>query len=225
MIKKLIQFISFHFISPFNWARIKFLLTGREYDVTAQDREYIRETCAQGVYMWLTRRETHLTTYLITVSDYLLALMAYYREGRIGSNPKLGFYSHAFLNADSDTFIEAVAQGVKTNYFDNVFNVDAVAALIPSSLSPLEWSMFSRKFVEIAKSKVGSRYDALFNLKDETEVSCIELIRVCLRHCMSEAEYSLRIKNFEALIAQRRNLTPDMLRECKDFTVVIEMRR
>ena len=225
MLKKLIEFVSFHIISPFNWTRIKFLLTGREYDITPQDREYIRKKCAEGVFMWLTRRDTHLTTYLINLSDWALGLLAYYRNGRKGPRPRLGFYSHAFLNADDDEFIEAVAKGVQNNYFDNVFNVDAVAGLIPSGLTALEWAMFSKKFVEVAKSKVGSGYDAFFNLKDETLVSCIELLRVSLRHCMSDERYNLRFKNFEALIKERRNLTPDMLRECPDFTVVIEMRR
>lgn len=225
MIKKLVQFVSFHILSPFNWARIKYLLTGREYDVTAQDREYVRSLCAKGVFIWLTRRETHLTTHLIAFSDYALGLMAYYRNGRKGKKPKLGFYSHAFLNTDDDTFIEAVSGGVQYNYFDNVFNVDAFAGLLPTSLSALEWTVFSKKFVEVSKSKLGSKYDAVFNLNDETEVSCVELIRVSLRHCMSDADYALRFKNFEALISERRNLTPDMLRECEDFTVITEMRR
>jgi hypothetical protein len=225
LVKKLIQFVSFNILSPFNWARIKFLLTGREYDVTAQDREYVRGLCAQGVYIWLTRRETHLTTYLIGFSDYALGLMAYYRNGRKGKKPKLGYYAHAFLNTDADTFIEAVSSGVQYNYFDNVFNVDAFAALIPTGLTAVEWAMFSKKFVEVSESKLGAKYDAVFNLKDETEVSCGELIRVSLRHCMSDERYNLRFKNFEALIKERRNLTPDMIRECEDFTVITEMRR
>ena len=225
MLKKVVQFISFKILSPFNWARLKYLLTGREYDILPQDREQIRAFCARGVFMWVTRRDTHLSTYLINLSDWGLGLLAYYRNGRKGERPRLGFYSHAFLNADADDFIEAVASGVNFNYFDNVFNVDAVAGLIPTGLSALEWSVFSKKFVEVAKGKVGAKYDALFNINDDTEVSCIELIRLCLRHCMSESDYNLRFKNFEALIKERRNLTPDMLRDCPDFTVVIEMRR
>jgi hypothetical protein len=151
--------------------------------------------------------------------------MAYYRNGRKGKKPDLGYYSHAFLNTDADTFIEAVSKGVQYNYFDNVFNVDAFAGLLPTSLNALEWQVFSKKFVEVSKSKLGAKYDAVFNLNDETEVSCVELIRISLRHCMSEADYALRFKNFEALIFERRNLTPDMLRECEDFTVITEMRR
>ena len=224
--RSVIDFVSLKIISPFNWTRIKFLLTGRSYDLTSMDRESLREMCDTGVYIWVTRRETHLTTYLITFSDYLLAVLAYYRGGRVGPKPKLGYYSHAFLNADKNTFIEAVARGVLQSYFDDVFNVDAVAALAPSGLSLIEWRMYSKKFVEVAKQRVGNtKYDTVFNLNDETELSCIELIRVALRHCMTDADYSLRFKRFEQMIIERKNLTPDMIRNCPDFEVVLEMRR
>jgi hypothetical protein len=225
VIREYIEFISFKIISPFKWTRIKYLITGREYDLQPRDRDMIRDLCEQGTYLWLTRRDTHLTTYLITFSDYILALISYYREGRKGKKPRLGYYSHAFLNSDKDTFIEAVARGVVSSYFDNVFNADAAAGLMPSKLTRTEWAMFSKKFVEVAKSKIGTPYDTFFNLKDESEVSCIELIRVSLHHCMSEEDYNLRFKNFEALIAERRNLTPDMLRDCEDFEVILEIRR
>ncbi len=223
--KVLIDFISLKLISPFNWTRIRFLMTGKEYDLTSRDRESLREMCENGVYIWVTRRDTHLTTYLIVLSDWLLALLAYYRRGRTGARPKLGYYSHAFLNADRSIFIEAVAKGVINSFFDDVFNVDAVAALAPSGLSLIEWGMYSKKFVEVGKSKIGGKYDTVFNLNDENDVSCIELIRVCLRHSMTEEDYQLRFKNFEALIKDRRNLTPDMLRNCPDFEVILEMRR
>lgn len=223
--RPIIDFISLKLISPCSWTRIKFLLTGREYDLTSRDREMLRDYCHLGVYIWVTRRETHLTTYLITISDYLLELMAYYRNGRVGRKPRLGYYSHAFLNADKNTFVEAIAKGVIQSLFDDVFNVDAVAALAPSGLSVIEWGMYSKKFVEVAKGKIGSRYDTVFNLKDETELSCIELIRMSLRHCMTDADYKLRFKRFEDLITERKNLTPDMIRNCPDFEVVLEMRR
>lgn len=223
--KSFIELVSLKVISPFKWTRLKFLITGREYDLTPKDRTDLHDLCETGIYMWLTRRETHLTTYLINFSDYLLGMYAWLNSGFTGEKPKLGFYSHAFMNADRDTFIEAVGAGVKPSYFDEVFDVDAVCALVPSGLSAVEWSMYSKKFVEVGKKKVGARYDTMFNLKDETEVSCIELIRVSLKHCMIEENYALRFANFEALIKLNKNLTPDMLRNCSDFTVVLEMRR
>ena len=74
--------------------------------------------------------------------------------------------------------------------------------------------------------KIGNtKYDTVFNLADETEVSCIELIRVGLRHCMLETEYLQRFPHLEELIKVRKNLTPDMLRNCLDFKVVFEQRR
>ena len=222
--RKTIDFVSLKLISPCNWTRIKFLLTGREYDLTSRDRESLREMCELGVYIWVTRRETHLTTYLITISDYLLGLLSYYK-GMTKVKPKLGYYSHAFLNADKNTFVEAIAKGVIQSLFDDVFNVDAVAALAPSGLTLVEWKMYSKKFVEVAKGKIGSKYDTVFNLNDDAEVSCIELIRMSLRHCMTDSDYQLRFRKFEDLIIQRRNLTPDMIRNCPDFEVVLEMRR
>lgn len=223
--KKVIDFVSRYILSPFSWTRLKFLLTGREYDLTATDREYLRKMCDQGVFIWVTRRETHLTTHLITFSDWALGLLAWLRRGRKGERPKLGFYAHAFLNTENDTFIEAVSEGVIESYFDNIFNVDAVAALAPKHLTLIEWHMFSKKFVEVATSKKGAQYDTVFDLKDATKVSCIELIRLSLQHCMSDDDYLLRFGNFEALIKDKRNLTPQMLRDCSDFEIVIEMRR
>ena len=224
MIKKFIEYVSFKFISPFNWTRIKFLFTGREYDISPSQRDSIRETCSLGTYLWATRRETHLTTYLINISDYLLSLLAYVRGGFKGPLPKFGFYSHAFLNSDQDSFIEAISKGVIESKFDEVFNVDAVACFVPSNLSPEEWSKFSKKFSEVATSKKGSKYDAVFNIKDEKEVSCIELLRVSLTHALGEEEYPLRFANFEKMISDRKNLTPDMLKECGDFYTLFEYR-
>lgn len=223
--RPIIDFVSLKLISPCSWTRIKFLLTGREYDLTSRDREALREMCELGVYIWVTRRETHLTTYLITLSDWILESLAYYRNEKKGRRPKLGYYSHAFLNADKNTFVEAVAKGVLQSLFDDVFNVDAVAALAPSGLSVIEWGMYSKKFVEAAKQKLGYKYDTVSNLTDEKELSCIELIRVALRHSMTDVDYQLRFRRFEEMITERKNLTPDMLRNCPDFEVILEMRR
>jgi len=222
--KKLIEFISFKILSPFNWTRLKYLLKGKAYDISAKDRDNVRSMCELQTYLWLTRRDSHLTTYLINFSDFALGCLAWARSGFKGPRPKLGYYAHAFLNVDDFTFIEAISKGVVSSYFDEVFNVDAFCGLVPKNLTAVEWNMFSKKFVEESKKRIGSRYDAVFNLNDEAEVSCIELIRVCLKHAMTEEEYSLRFKNFEALINQKRNLTPDMLKDCGDFETVIEIR-
>ncbi len=224
MIKRLIEFISFKIFSPFKWDRIKFLFTGREYDITPLQRDAIRATSGIGIFIWLTRRDSHLSTYLISISDYALSLLSYVKRGFKGQKPKWGFYAHAFTNIDSDSYIEAISAGVLESKFDEVFNVDAVACLVPSKLEHDEWINYSSKFVETVTSKKGSKYDALFNIKDETEVSCIELIRLSLVHALGEDEYKLRFKEFEDLISERGNLTPDMLRECGDFRIVFEYR-
>lgn len=224
LMRKIINFISLHILSPISWQRIKFLLTGRFFDLKSADREFARTLMEAGFYMWVTRRETHLTTYLINLCDYYLRLSAWYlRLDRSRIKPQCGFYAHAFVNLNGDEVIEAVAAGVKRSYFDDVFDVDAAAALLPANIPAEEWAILGPMVAAEAKHQLGKHYDTLFKLEDEVELSCIELVRLALQKVVPE--YQTRFKHFEEMVLTYKNITPQMLYESESFVVVWEVRR
>jgi len=221
--KKLIEFISLKIISPFNWTRIKFLFTGRAYDLTSKDREEIREEMQAGLRIWVSRRETHLTTYFIGFFDWALAVWAWFKNGRKGIKPKWGFWTHAFANINSHEIMEAIAKGVTKSMFDDAFNCEAAAALVPANLSVIEWHNISKEIVEELKLQDGKKYDSGFNLKDESKVSCIELMRLVLMKRVKDYHY--KFADLEEDVRLYKNLTPQMLYDSKSFKVVWEVRR
>lgn len=221
--RKLIDFISFKILSPFNWQRLKFLLTGRFFDLKPQDREFARTLMENGFYLWVTRRETHLTTYLIGLADYYLKLCVWYCKKRPSLKPKRGFYAHAFVNVNGDEVIEAISKGVKRSYFDEVFDVDAAAALVPANIPAEEWAILGPQVAAEARKQLGKRYDSIFKLDDDAEVSCIELVRLALKKVVPE--YVTRFEHFEKTIETYKNVTPQMLYDSESFAVVWEVRR
>lgn len=224
MFKKIVNFISLKILSPINWGRLKFLLTGREYDLTPAEREHARGMMQENYYLWVSRRETHLTSYLIGFADFVLALWAWLRVGFKGKRPKFGYWTHAFIDVDvnGEKLVEAISKGVVVSYFDDVFNCDSVAALVPAYLTDNEWQNISHKMREKALSFVGSEYDTVFNLKDDSKVSCIELLRAIMK--AEVPNYELRFKHFEETIKNNKNVTPQMLYDSKSFRVVWEAR-
>lgn len=222
MFRKLIDFVSLKLISPFNWSRIKFLITGREFNLFPEDREYARRLMQLNDYLWVSRRRTHLTSYLISTADFLLALSLWARAKFKGKRPRWGYWTHAFLSDKNCKIFEAVAKGVQEAYFDDVFDCDSVACLVPAFISPEEWRDVSGAVIEVARKQLGKKYDTIFNIADDSEVSCIELVRVALK---TLPQYAERFKDFEQLIQQYKNVTPQMLYESKSFAVVWEVRR
>lgn len=220
--QKVIDFISLKLISPFKWDRIKFLLTGRYYNLTAEDRDRARVLMASGTFLWVSRRRTHLTSYLISFADWALSLSVWVKSRFKGPRPKWGYWTHAFLNLNPTRFIEAVAKGVQEAHFDEVLNVDAVAVLAPAFVSPQEWEELSGRVIEKAKAQLGKKYDTIFNIADEDQLSCIELMRVVL---MEVPNYETKFRDFEETIKLYKNVTPEMLYRSKSFVVVWEVRR
>lgn len=221
--RKIIEFISYKILSPFNWTRLKFLLTGRFFDLSSSDREFARTLMENGFYLWVSRRETHLTTYLIGLADYYLKLCVWYCKKDHRVKPVRGFYAHAFVNLDGDEVIEAIAVGVKKSYFDDVFDVDAAAALVPTNVPVEEWQILGPQVAAEARRQLGKKYDSVFKIDDESQVSCIELVRLALKKIVPE--YETRFKHFEEMLVTYKNVTPQMLYDSESFTVVWEVRR
>jgi hypothetical protein len=222
LIQKIIDFISFKIISPFNWTRIRFLFKGRAYDLTSEDREYARKLMSQCTHIWVSRRQTHLTTYLINFADFALALFYWAKSNFHGPRPKFGYWAHAFINTSATKIVEAVAVGVREINFDDAFDVDSVAALLPSKIPWDLWLQVSALVVKKAEAQEGKKYDSIFNIMDDSKVSCIELVRLALRELGAYQEYFF---DFERTISQYKNVTPDMLYHSKSFNVVWEVRR
>jgi hypothetical protein len=177
---------------------------------------------ALSSYLWVSRRRSHLTSYLISTADFLLALSLWTKSKFKGKRPRWGYWTHAFLSTTDFKIIEAVAVGVQEAYFDKVFDCDSVACLAPSFATDKEWEEVSACVIEMARKQIGKKYDTIFNIADDSELSCIELVRVALK---ALPQYDFRFKDFEELIQQYKNVTPQMLFESKSFRVVWEVRR
>ncbi len=155
----------------------------------------------------LTRRSNHLSTFFVGLADFLLTC-------------KWGYWSHVLMNLEDELksvddfrLVEATGTGVHYTPFEKVFNVQSVAILKPKTLDLEKWT----SLVDVVKLQIGKPYDTMFNIKDSSKLSCIELIRVVLQH---EPNYYEDFKNFEKLIHRYKNISPQMLFNCGDFDIV-----
>ena len=221
--RPIINFISLKIISPFKWTFIKYFFTGRTYDLTPFDREYARMLMNERLYLWVSRRDTHLTTYLICFTDWLLSFLSWAKNKFKGPRPRWGFWSHAFMNYDGNKIVEAVAKGVHKVFFDDAFDCDSVAALVPKNMPIHEWESLRPKIEYELSQQIGKKYDTVFNISDESQVSCIELVRIVLKN--EVIDYELKFADFENRIKIYKNVTPQMLYESSDFRCVWEKRR
>ena len=118
-------------------------------------------------------------------------------------------------DVDKFKFMEATVTGVHYSTFDEVFDCDTVCLLSPKNMPNKEWTDVIDKLVK----ENGKPYDDLFQLADESHISCVELVRDALE---ADDQYKTNFANLEALIQKEGNLLPQMFRECSDFEVVYE---
>lgn len=206
-----------------DWTGLKYLFSGRAYDLNASDREVARELMKERVYIWVSRRDTHLSTYMINLADFLLNLFIWAKNFFKGPRPKFGFWSHAFMNYDDNEIVEAVGKGVQKVFFDDVFNCDSIAALIPNNITAREWDLVKNDLIQEMELQIGKKYDLKFDINEENKVSCIELVRLVLKKRIKD--YDLKFSEFELMIKKYKNVTPQMLHDSKDFRVVHEVRK
>lgn len=171
----------------------------------------IKELLIPNYYIILTRRNNHLSTYAIALGNFLLT-------------GKFSYWSHVLMNTEDEVnskedfrLIEAIGTGIQFSPFDKVFDVQSVAILKPRNIQTWQWTAILDK----AKSELGKPYDSLFDLKSDSALSCVELVRNAL---MAEDDYATNFANFEAMIAKNKNLTPEMFYRCSDFEVIYEIR-
>lgn len=203
----------FGFCSDFKWEDLKLRLTGRRFNLTTNDWDYIARLLADDYYVILTRRNAHLTTYLILIADWI-------------KRPRLswGHYSHATGNVTLAPrmgqlkFIEAVGGGVRESKFQDIFDCDSVCLLRPKGYSREDF----KKYVAEAYENLGKPYDNALDVEDQSHMSCVEQVRDSLRQL---PDYDDKMGAFEDMIWKERNLTPQMYYDCEAFEKVYEIRR
>lgn len=192
-----------------NWDKLRKLITGQSYSLQFHDWGIIAQQLERGYFIILTRRASHLSTYLVAL-------------GHLLKTGKLSFWSHVLGNVEADRvpfkLIEATAKGVDYAYFSEVFMCDSVCILKPKHYSTGELS----RMIDFLLDDIGKPYDDLFDLLDDKRMSCVEVWRGAL---MGLPDYSTRMANFEATIKRYGNLTPQMFYDCPDFERVLEIRR
>lgn len=179
--------------------------------ISDTDKALIREMLKKDYFVIMTRRSNHLSTYFISAADFLL-------------RGKFAFWTHSLMNLEDSVetdadfrLLEATGTGVHYSEFDDVFDSQSVALLKPKNMTLDDWT----SVLDTARAQLGKPYDTLFNIADESKLSCIELVRMVL---MAEDNYQTNFANFEALIAKEKNVTPQMLYDCGDFVIHFEVR-
>lgn len=204
------------FISNFGqikWECLTEFFYGSYFSLTPYDHQDIIDTLEKGNYVILTRRNSHMSTYLCNLAHWKLT-------GR------WGYYSHACINVEAATdnlfdsvkILESIGSGVRVSSFMQVFDCDAVCILRPKLPENLDWE----SAVEAGLKKLGSKYDNFFNLDDSCELSCVEIVLYCIKDL---ANYEKIFHGLMAMIGLQKNLTPDMYLESGSFEVVLEIKR
>lgn len=192
-----------------NWTGLKYFLVGREYDMKPAEVRAVCDHLLNERLIGLSYRSTHLTSYCILFIHWVVT----------GHWIK---WSHAWINVDDEStdplglvIYEAVAEGVRKAMFWQVLLVDDVALFRPKNLTPEVWAQVSLNL----QKDLGNKYDCHGNIKDHSEVNCIEEVVFAILHADPGA-----LPNLVKMMEKRRILTPQMIEECGDFEKVVEFR-
>lgn len=179
--------------------------------LTEQELKEIKDALIPNYYIILTRRKNHLSTFFVGLASFVVS-------------GKWSHWAHVLMNLEDEVesdqdfrLIEATGRGIHYSPFNKVFEVHSVALLKPRSMTIDDWTAI----MDRAKSNLGKPYDSLFDLKNDQEMSCVELVRAAL---MADPDYYTSFANFEDMIKTHKNLTPQMFYDCPDFEVVYEVR-
>lgn len=217
--RSIYRFFILNIIGRIEWSSIKYLFQGRYYDLQEKDIEQAIRMMRVDRYIILLRRKTHFTTYLIGLGHWFAMKVRPYGERKA----HFGFWSHLALHIedfDADEvqlkILEAVGPGVKESTFWDVLNCDAICLLKPKNYTTEQME----NVINYAKTRIGTKYDASFNLASDSEVSCVEYGYSALLH-----EDKKGLPLLSAWVDHVMNLTPDMVYESGDFEICLEIRR
>lgn len=184
---------------------------GYKDGLTESELQKVREYLTPHYYVILTHRKNHLSTFFVGLASWLVS-------------GKWSYWAHALMNLENDVgsdddfrLVEATGAGVHYSPFDLVFMVHGVVLLKPKNMSADRWTAVMDK----ARTEIGKPYDSLFDLTSDKALSCVELVRTAL---MAEPDYETNFANFERMIKENKNLTPQMFYDCPDFEIVYEVR-
>jgi len=178
--------------------------------LTEAEKDAIAKMLASGYYVILTGSTNHL-------SSIIVSFLSFVKTG------KWAKYTHVLMNCDNITnpsdrdkfkFVEATAVGVHYSTFDQVFDCDYVCLLTPANVNNEEWTLV----IDSLLTQVGKPYDDLFDLSDDSRVSCVELVLEALKSSGYEEDFL----NLEFMIKKEGNLVPQMYRDCPDFNIALE---
>jgi hypothetical protein len=179
--------------------------------LTVEEQAKVRELLKEDYYIILTRTNSHLSAYAVSFGDFII--------GRGWS-----YWSHGLMNFEDsvetdDDFrlIQSTGKGVAYATFDEVFTTSSTVLLKPKNMPIKEWTTVFDK----AKSELGKPYDTLYDMAQDQQLSCVELIRQAL---LADPTYSTNFANFEALVQHYKRITPQMFYDCADFEIVYEIR-
>jgi hypothetical protein len=175
------------------------------------EKQKLVELLASDYYIILTGNKYTLSGNIVKFLSLLL-------------NGKWPKYTHVLMNCDfmsnsSDKdkfkFMEATSSGVHYSTFDQVFDCTNVCILSPRNIRTED---FTEIIDELIKQD-GKPYDDLFQLSDESRLSCVELVRIALK---ANDSYYENFSDLERMISSEKNLTPQMFRDCEDFLAILE---
>lgn len=193
-----------------NWKWLRKLITGKSNALNRMDQLKVRNKLYDGYYIILTVDRNHLSSWSVRIANLFLT-------------GKWSDYSHALVNVEPDDsrefrFVEAINKGVVVSDFDEVLACDAICILKPKYYTLEEFN----EAVGSIYVEIGKKYDKRFKHNDPNERSCVEVARARLQ---ALPEYETRMRVFEHMIKTEKTLTPQMIRDCPDFEVVLEIKR
>jgi hypothetical protein len=202
--KKLLSAITF-VVSKVRWPQW--------YPLQEDELTKVKALLKDNYYIILTRHGNHLSTVAINIAHKTLT----------GNR---GYYGHVLMNLedtvktdDDYRLVEAIGPGSQFSTFDEVFGTsDSVALLKPVGLKIEEWTAILDK----AKTLTGRKYDTVYDMYDDSKLSCVELVRSAL---LADKKYVQNFGHLEAMLRQYNRLDPQMYYESPDFEVVYEVRR
>ena len=68
------------------------------------------------------------------------------------------------------------------------------------------------------QKQLGKKYDNLFDISDESRVSCVEVVY----HSLKKFDFDKDYPNLAKTITEKNTLTPQMFRDCGDFKILFE---
>lgn len=191
---------------------------GKEYLVTDFERIQIRDILKSNYCLIMTRRNTHLSTYVGGWAHWLLMLLH-------GKKPKIGYWSHCLMNVENEVqsltdfrLVEAIGTGIGFSSFDSVFNCDSVALMIIEGVAcSSDWN----DALEYDLTQLGKPYDTLLDFNNPDRQTCIELIHNALDYVPK----AVKVRDgLDAMLKEYGALTPQMLYDCPGLKVIFEVR-